>query len=139
MALPVERLFIGSEGLSSIGSREGRVLQTVRQADPERTALLVLQRNLMDPALVATFCEECTAHLNRLRIDRNAAIEGYRAELVKLDRQEDRMVQAIKDGFATPKLREDMDVLLERRKELRWLLMSTDEAPAPLNPNMALR
>ncbi|GLK75724.1 hypothetical protein GCM10008171_09780 [Methylopila jiangsuensis] len=111
----------------------------MRQADPERTALLVLQRNLMDPALVATFCEECAAHLNRLRIERNAAIEGYRAELVKLDRQDDRMVQAIKDGFATPKLKEDMHVLLDRRKELRWLLMSTQEAPAPLNPNMALR
>ena len=113
--------------------------RTIRQDDLELTVLTVLQQRLMRADLVEKFCEEYTAHLNRLRIERNASIHGYRAELAKLDRRDSQMVRAIMDGFASPKLKVEMDELVARQDELKRLLETTDEAPVLLHPNMGQR
>ncbi|MEM1276837.1 MAG: recombinase family protein [Pseudomonadota bacterium] len=111
--------------------------RSIRQDDLEETVLQAIRDQLMDPALVEVFCEEYTAHLNRLRIEKNAARAGYEAELEKLAKRERRMIDAICEGFASPQLKADMDALLERRKELDELLDTTEEAPVLLHPNMA--
>src|SRR5690606_24652583 len=85
------------------------------------------------------FCNEYTAHLNRLRMDRNASLEGYRSEYARLDAREDRMVKAIGDGFANAKLKQEMHDVMVRKEELEKLIASTEEAPVLLHPNMAVR
>ena len=111
----------------------------IKQADLEHTVLSVLQERLMQPELVAKFAEEYTAHINKLRMERNASLVGYHKELAKLRRKDKRMVQAIMDGYASPQLKADMDAMVERQNELIALIESTDEAPVLLHPNMALR
>lgn len=113
--------------------------RTVSRADLEHTVLQVLKNRLMDPALVAEFCAEYAAHINRLRIKQNASLSGYRAELKKLDAREQQMVNAIMDGYASPKLKSEMDANLARQDELKRLIDGTAEAPVLLHPTMSER
>ncbi|UJW87696.1 recombinase zinc beta ribbon domain-containing protein [Devosia sp. SL43] len=112
---------------------------TVARLDLEHTVLTVLRDRLMDPDLVEVFCKEYVTHLNKLRMERNSLRDGYLAELDTLEVREDRMVRAIMDGFATPKLKTEMDELLARRGELSRLIDNTDEAPVLLHPQMSRR
>lgn len=91
----------------------------------------------MDPALLDEFCREYTEHLNRLRMERNASLEGYRSEYARLDAREDRLIKAIMDGYANPKLKTEMDEVLARKTALENLIASTKEAPVLLHPNMS--
>src|SRR5690606_25416858 len=59
---------------------------TVRQNDVEGLVIGALQSRLMDSDLLAEFCAEYTAHLNRLRGEKNASIEGAKSELIRLER-----------------------------------------------------
>jgi site-specific DNA recombinase len=52
----------------------------------------------MSPSVYEVLCEEYTRHVNELRMERSAASQGYRSELDKLSRDQDRLVQAILDG-----------------------------------------
>ncbi len=101
--------------------------------------LSVLRTRLMDPALLEEFCREYTEHLNRLRIERNASLEGYRSEYARLEAREDRMIKAIGDGFANPRLKQEMADVLARKNELERLIASTEEAPVLMHPNMGAR
>jgi hypothetical protein len=51
----------------------------------------------LDPALLQEFCADYTVHLN-LRSAKNASREGARAELGKLERSRERLIETIKDG-----------------------------------------
>lgn len=113
--------------------------RTIRQDILEHTVLTVLQHHLMSPDLVSEFCEEYTAHINRLRMERNASMEGYRNELAKIERREKRIVEAIMDGFASDALKTEMDNLVARKAELNALISGTKEAPVLLHPKMSER
>jgi site-specific DNA recombinase len=124
--------------------RHGRKQRHVRQPfahqagdDLESTVLGALKDRLMDPELCAVFCEEYARRVNELRIERNASIHGYKAELGKLKKQRDRIIQAVKDGYATPDLKVELDNVVARREELESLVARTEEAPVLLRPNMA--
>jgi len=91
----------------------------------------------MDPALLEEFCEEYTAHLNRLRGEKNAARIGAKAELGKLERDRERLIQAIKDGVPAAEVKDDLARIAARREELEALLEGTTEEPVLLHPNMA--
>ncbi len=114
-------------------------LRSIRRDDLEHTVLSVLQERLMAPELLQEFCAEYATHINRLRMERNASLEAYRSELKRLDAQEDRMIRAIKEGYATPRLKVEMDEMIARRAEVTALVESIDEAPILLHPNMAGR
>ncbi len=113
--------------------------RTIKQEELEHTVLTVLQESLMDPGLVEKFCEEYTTHINKLRMEHNASIHAYHAELAKLRRRDKQMVRAIMEGFASPQLKEEMDRLVARQNELVRLISETDEAPVLFHPNMAQR
>ena len=81
-----------------------------------------LQSRLMDPALLAEFCAEYTRHLNALRGAQNAALDGARAELGKLARQREHLIQAIKDGVPAAEVKDDLARIAARREELEALL-----------------
>eukprot|EP00820_Chromera_velia_P001549 Cvel_2793.t1-p1 / transcript=Cvel_2793.t1 / gene=Cvel_2793 / organism=Chromera_velia_CCMP2878 / gene_product=hypothetical protein / transcript_product=hypothetical protein / location=Cvel_scaffold113:1595-3097(-) / protein_length=501 / sequence_SO=supercontig / SO=protein_coding / is_pseudo=false len=105
----------------------------------EEMVIGALRERLMDRELCEEFCAEYTAHLNRLRMERNANIAGYRAEWEKNDRQLEKMVDAIGDGADVSRLKDRMLQLEARNKELERLLETTEEAPVLVHPNMARR
>ena len=53
----------------------------IRQDELEGMVIGALQSRLMDPALCAEFCEEYTAHRNRLSGEKNAALAAATSEL----------------------------------------------------------
>jgi site-specific DNA recombinase len=112
---------------------------TLRQDELERTVLNILQSHLMQPELVEVFCKEYTARINQLRKEHNATIAGYKAELEKIRKTEQRIVKAVSEGWQTPAMK---DVLLggdKRRQQLEALLLNEKPAPVILHPNMADR
>lgn len=113
--------------------------RTVRRDAVERTVLHALQTSLMDPALIGEFCEAYTAHINKLRMEHNASLHRYKAELEKLSRQERRIIDAVKDGYATPTMKAESHEIVNRREELLDLLGRHVEAPTYIHPSMAKR
>jgi len=112
-------------------------LRTIRQEILEETVLGILRKHLMDPKLVAIFCEEYTTHVNHLRMEHNGTIGAYRSELEKLTRRERSIIKAIGDGYYTPALKEEGLAIDKRKTELERLLAGEREAPTLLHPNMA--
>ena len=110
---------------------------TVRQDELEGLVLAALQERLMDPALCEEFCAEYTAHLNRLRGAKNASLAAAKAELGKLGRDRERLIQAIKDGVPASEVKDDLARIAARREELEALIEGTTEEPVLLHPNMA--
>ncbi|MBN8910684.1 MAG: zinc ribbon domain-containing protein [Rhizobiales bacterium] len=104
-------------------------LAAIRGEVLEETILSGLQHHLMAPALIEVFCAEYTKNLNRLRMEASASQEGWRAELGKIDREQERMVDAICSGVPAVKVKDRMMALEARREELESLLAN---APAPL-------
>jgi site-specific DNA recombinase len=88
----------------------------------ESCVLNGLRDHLMDPSVCAIFCEEYTRHLNELRMERNAASQGYRSELDRVTRDLDSLVQAILDGVPGSRVKDRMAALEARKAELEALL-----------------
>jgi len=112
-------------------------LLTIKRSEVEAAVLNGLKSHLMDERLCAVFCEEYTAHMNRLRIEANASLEGYKAELAKITRDIDRMIDAICGGVPAAQVKDRMIALEERKTELKRLIERTHEQPVLLHPNMS--
>jgi site-specific DNA recombinase len=110
---------------------------TVRQNTLEGLVIGALQSRLMDPALLAEFCDEYTRHLNKLRTEKNASLSVARGELARLTKQRENIIQAIKDGVPAAEVKDDLARIAMRREELQALLAGTKEEPVLLHPNMA--
>ena len=110
---------------------------TVRQEMLEGLVIGALQSRLMDPALLAEFCDEYTRHMNRLRTERNASLGAARGELARLAKQRENIIQAIKDGVPATEVKDDLARVVMRREELQTLLAGTKEEPVLLHPIMA--
>lgn len=113
--------------------------RNIRQDELEITVLAASTRHLMDPEIVKVFCEDCTAHINRLRMEHNASLHSYQAELKKIDRLERRIIEAVKEGYTSEAMENEFNALGERRKELTELLIEKDPEPVLRHPNMVLR
>jgi site-specific DNA recombinase len=111
--------------------------RTMRRDDFEAAVLEGLQHRLMDPALMDIFCEEYTRHMNVLTREHNAAREGARAELGKVNRDLDRLVQAILDGAPARTVRDRMAQLEARKELLEAQLAQGEDVKVVPHPNMA--
>jgi site-specific DNA recombinase len=111
-------------------------LISIKREDLEATVLDGLQHHLMDPALCEVFAEEYTRHMNRLRSERNATLEGHRAELVKVRKDIDRVIEAIIDGVLGSQVKDKMARLEERKQALEALLDSTERVPVSVHRAM---
>ena len=60
---------------------------TIRQNTLEGLVVGALQSRLMDPTLLAEFCDEYTRHLNRMRTEKNASLVAAHGELARLTKQ----------------------------------------------------
>jgi DNA invertase Pin-like site-specific DNA recombinase len=111
---------------------------TVRQDDLEGLVIGALQSRLMAPDLLAEFCVEFTAHLNRLRGERNAAVVEAKRELSRFDRDRANLIQAIRDGIPASEVKDDLARIATRRAELEAIVSGTKDERVLLHPNMAL-
>jgi site-specific DNA recombinase len=109
---------------------------TVRQDRLEDMVMSALQTRLMDPALCEEFCGEYTRHINALRGAQNVSIDLAKAELTKLAKARENLIQAIKDGVPA-EIKDDLARIATRRDELEAQLATMDEQPVLLHPNMA--
>jgi hypothetical protein len=115
-------------------------LTAIKREALEGTVLGGLQDHLMDPALLEVFCAEYTKHLNRLRSSAVASTEGRKAELAKIDREMERLVDAIASGVPASKVKDRMTVLDARKTELEKFLAEAPQPPPVLvHPRMGDR
>jgi site-specific DNA recombinase len=112
-------------------------LLTIKRPFVEACVLNGLRHHLMDPARTALFCQEYTRHLNEARMQRSAAHEGYHSEFDRVNRDLDRLVQAILDGVPGSRVKDRMAGLEARKAELEVHLAEAVEEPVLLHPNMA--
>ena len=80
----------------------------------------------MDPALCDEFCQEYTRQMNRLRRENNAQRKGDRAALAKIERELDRLVQALMDGVPASRVKDKMTDLENRKAETEARLKDGD-------------
>ena len=113
--------------------------QTIAQDKLEARVLVVMHDYLMDSKLCGEFCDEYTKHINAVRQERNALVESYKQELAKLDRDQEKVLDAICNGIDPKRVKDRMNAMAAREREVRRLLEVTQEAPVLMHPNMALR
>ena len=96
-----------------------------------------LQQHLMDPELLEVFCEEYTHHRKKLATEQNSAITIAKTELARIEKELDRLVQAIIDGVPGSHVKVKMTQLELRKSEIEAYLEGAREEPVLLHPNMA--
>ena len=108
--------------------------------DLEETILGALRDHLLaDPDLCAEFAAEYARHMNQLRASQDAARAQQRAELSKVTRDLDRLVQALLDGVRGSQVKDKMAELEARKRKLEAELEQGAPAPVRLHPNMGER
>ena len=108
--------------------------KNIRRDQLEARVLNALRHHLMDPALFKEFCEEFTREMNRLRMEGRASIDAAEAEVKRIDRELDTLLNLILKGGAADRLNEKMVVLERRQKELKAFLEDAEEPPPLLHP-----
>jgi len=131
----ISKDMLGCAASRNKGTCDNRL--NIRRDALEASILNGLRKHLMSPELFNEFCAEFTREVNRLRIERGADLAGWRSELEKVDRELDKMVDAILQGFPPAKLKDKAEKLEARKAELSELLANADEPPPLLHPNMA--
>ena len=131
----ISAAMMGCAAARNKGTCDNRV--NIRRDRLEERVLHALRHHLMDPALFAEFCAEFTREMNRMRGDAGAAITAARAEIAKIDRDLDMLVNLILRGGAADKINAKMVGLEARKKELERDLAQAQEPPPLLHPNMA--
>ncbi len=111
--------------------------KTVKRGQVEERILAALQGQLLREDLFAEFCAEYTREFNRLNMERRTSERGLEAELVKVTNRLDKLIDALAEGTALARIKEEMQKLDDRRNEL-LVLVERAKAPTPyLHPKMA--
>lgn len=126
---------LGCSGARNKGTCGNR--KTIARREVEDRVCAALSTRLMDPELFAVFCEEFVAETNRLRAAQSGSKATTQAELAKVNRDLDRLVQALLDGVPAASVRERMQQLEARQAELERKLEATPPALPALHPDMA--
>ncbi len=109
----------------------------IRRDVLERRVLDALRHHLMEPALFAEFCEEFTREMNRVRSAGRHSIDAAQAEIKKIDRDLDMLVDMILRGGAAERLNAKMLIMEARKRELETRLSQATEPLPLLHPEMA--
>ena len=133
----VSQTHIGCSNARNKGTCDNRL--TVAREKLETAVLGALTDHLMDPELCAAFCEDYRQHANRLRQEHNAALDGYRREHEMATQELDRLIDQLLAGVPTERVKDRMQVLEDRRAEIKRILETTEEAPVLFHPQMADR
>ncbi len=131
----ISRDLVGCATARNKGTCNNRL--NIRRDHLEARVLDALRGRLMDPDLFGVFCDEFTREVNRLRVQQRAQTEAERRELARIDRDLDKLVQALLDGVPATSVKLKMECLESRKVELLAKRAAAEE-PAPLlHPKMA--
>ena len=83
----------------------------IRRDVLEESVLAGLKENLMEPELVREFIAEYHRELNRLNAATENETHQMSGEIAKIEREMDRLVQAIKDGVHATRVKEELETL----------------------------
>lgn len=128
---------VGCAAARNKGTCDNRL--TMKLEEVENAVLGAMRDHLMDDQLCDEFCKEYTRRMNELRMQHNAALNGYRAEAAKLERERQQIIKAIADGVDATLIRDRANAVQKRRVELEALLTTVKEEPVLFHPNMANR
>ena len=114
--------------------------KTIPREKLEEAVLSALQTHLLQDELVEVFCAEYTRHKNALLKAQDRALNSYRAELERLAKERENIIDAIKAGVSGALVKDDLERVAARQEELQALLETAPEEPRPLlHPAMARR
>ena len=135
----ISTALIGCSTARNKGTCDNRT--NIRRDELETRVLNALRTRLVDPELFAHFCEAFTREMNRLRMDGRAGIAAAEAEaeMAKIDRELDTLLNLILKGGAADAINSKMVLLEHRKKELALFLAEAEEPPPLLHPLMALQ
>ncbi|MEO1602825.1 MAG: recombinase family protein, partial [Pseudomonadota bacterium] len=100
---------------------------TMLRAELEDLVFEGLERHLMKPELVEVFCREYTEHANRLVAEHNVGLTTAQKELEKIDRDLDKLVEAILDGVPGAWVKDKMAAVELRKEALPAEIAETTE------------
>ncbi|MBV1952630.1 MAG: recombinase family protein [Cycloclasticus sp.] len=113
--------------------------KTIKREILEGHVIAALQTRLMHEELVGVFCKEYTSHLNMLNNQKSATQKRHRSEMGTLETERSNLIQAIKDGVPAAMIKDDLERVTARLKEVTELLNKQPENKPLLHPAMASR
>ena len=125
----------GCANVRNRGTCDNRL--TIRRDALEDAVLNGLKNNLLQPDLIREFVEEYSREFNRLRREQGMAQATARNELTKVERQIRSMIEAVKDGFYGPLMKDEMLALEARKATLVDETKDAVEEPVLLHPGLA--
>ena len=135
--LMISSTHIGCSTARNKGTCDNRL--NIRRDELEARVLHALRGHLMDPALFKEFCDEFTRQMNRRRMEARASLDVARAEVKRIDRELERLVQHIAEGHGEGRAIGKRIAALEgRQDELNRALAAAEEPPPVLHPSMAV-
>jgi site-specific DNA recombinase len=112
---------------------------TISEKRLEEAVLGSLRQRLMDPKLCKVFCEEYTAHINRIRRGQSSEKSNATDRLGRVEQEIAKMIQAIKNGVDPVLIRDEINDLQRQKVALQATIDAKHEAPVFVHPNMARR
>jgi hypothetical protein len=134
----ISKNLLGCAAARNKGTCSNRL--NIRVETLEASVVTGLRTHLMDPALFKEFCEEFTREVNRLRVEKSASLQAAKAEIPRITRELDRLVQRVLDTDDLRSIKayeKKMRELEARKADLEELTANMDEPPPLLHPNMA--
>ena len=131
----ISRDLVGCAAARNKGTCDNRL--NIRRDRLEQRVLEALKTKLMEPALFRISCDEFTREVNRIRMDESTQINSMRRKLARIERDLEKLVQALLDGLAAVTIKSKMELLEARKAELTRKLTSVEEPPPLLHPRMA--
>ena len=134
----ISATLIGCATARNKGTCNNRV--NIRRDELESRVLNALRTKLVDPELFAHSCEVFTQEMNRLRMEGRAGIASAEAELAKVNRELEKILDLyLSDALSVDMVKERSKKLEARKTELEQFLAEADEPPPLLHPSMALQ
>lgn len=130
----ISATLIGCSTARNKGTCDNRV--NIRRDEQEGRVLNALRTRLVDPALFTKFCEAFTNEVNRLRMEGHANVAAAEAEIKKIDRELDTLLDLILKEGAADRINAKMVGLEQRKKEVEAFLAEADEPPPLMHPSM---
>lgn len=93
---------------------------------------------MIEPLLFAEFYDELTPETNRLRSVARNWIDAAQAEIQKIDRDLDMLVDLVLRGGSAERINAKMLVMEQRKRDLEARLAQAQEPPPLLHPEMAI-
>ncbi|WP_320203053.1 recombinase family protein [Agrobacterium rosae] len=131
----ISKDMLGCTNARTKGTCDNRL--NIRRDTLEQSVLNGLDKHLMEPELYKEFCEEFTREVNKARMEARASLDSSAAEIKRIDRELDTLLDLILKGGAADRINAKMVALEARKKELIGFLDDAEEPPPLLHPNLA--